>query len=201
MSTAGCLPRSTTGWATQLIGANLPPRSGDSYSSLDAQVERFAELSGPPIVVFQDVDDPTVAATFGEVMCSVYKGFGAVGLITSGTGRDLDQVEAINFPVWTNGTACAHGYNHTPQVHVPVHVGGIMIYPDDLLHADRNGVSTIPHDIAAELADIGDAFIAAEEVVLRAVRAENPTVQALREARKESGAQMEKLRQQVTRKR
>jgi 4-hydroxy-4-methyl-2-oxoglutarate aldolase len=86
-------------------------------------------------------------------------------------------------------------------VHVPVHVGGMAVYPDDLLHADRNGVSTIPHDIAAEMAEIGDAFIAAEEVVLRAVRAENPTVQALRDARRESAAQMEKIRQQVTRKR
>ena len=36
---------------------------------------------------------------------------------------------------------------------------------------------------------------------LRAVRAESPTVEALRAARRESGAQMEKLRQQVTRKR
>lgn len=186
--------------ATATFRSNLPPRSGDSYSSLDAQVERFAELSGPPIVVFQDVDDPTVAATFGEVMCSVYKGFGAVGLITSGAGRDLDQVEAINFPVWTNGTICAHGYNHTPQLHVPVHVGGVTVYPDDLLHADRNGVSTIPVEIAAELADIGDAFIAAEEVVLRAVRADNPTIAALRDSRRESAAQMAKLRAQVTRK-
>ncbi|HEY7909110.1 MAG TPA: RraA family protein, partial [Thermomicrobiales bacterium] len=123
--------------ATATFRSAAPPRSGDAYSGLDAQVERFGELSGPPIVVFHDIDSPCAAATFGEVMCSVYKGFGAVGLITSGTGRDLDQVEAINFPVWTNGTISAHGYNHTPQVHVPVHVGGMTIYPDDLLHADR----------------------------------------------------------------
>ncbi len=186
--------------ATATFRSAAPPRSGDSYSGLDVQVERFGELSGPPIVVFHDVDSPCAAATFGEVMCSVYKGFGAVGLITSGTGRDLDQVEAINFPVWTNGTISAHGYNHTPQVHVPVHVGGMTIYPDDLLHADRNGVTTIPHDVAAEMADIGDAFIAAEEVVLRAVRTENPTVAALRDARRESAAMMAKIGAQVTRK-
>jgi regulator of RNase E activity RraA len=53
-----------------------------------------------------------------------------------------------------NGTICAHGYCHTPQVHVPVHVGGIVIYPNDLLHADRNGVTTIPIEIAAEMAKI-----------------------------------------------
>ncbi len=186
--------------ATATFRSASPPRSGDSYSGLDVQVERFGELSGPPIVVFQDVDSPAAAATFGEVMCSIYKGFGAVGLITSGAGRDLDQVEAINFPVFTNGTICAHGYNHTPQVHVPVHVGGIMLYPDDLLHADRNGVTTIPVEIAAELADIGDAFVAAEEIVLHAVRTGTPTVAALREARRESGALMAKLRDQVARK-
>lgn len=186
--------------ATATFRSASPPRSGDTYSGLDAQVEQFGELSGPPIVVFQDVDSPAAAATFGEVMCSVYKGFGAVGLITSGAGRDLDQVEAINFPVWTNGTISAHGYNHTPQVHVPVHVGGMMLYPDDLLHADRNGVTTIPHDIAAEMADIGDAFIAAENVILEAVRDGSPTLDKLRAAQKEAGAAMAKLRAQVTRK-
>ncbi len=186
--------------ATATFRSAAPPRSGDSYSGLDVQVERFGELSGPPIVVFQDIDSPCAAATFGEVMCSVYKGFGAVGLITSGAGRDLDQVEAINFPVFTNGTISAHGYNHTPQVHVPVHVGGMMLYPDDLLHADRNGVSTIPHDIAAEMADIGDAFVAAENFILEAVRGASPTPDKLRAAQKEAGAAMAKIRAQVTRK-
>ncbi len=33
--------------------------------------------------------------TAGEVMCSSYQAFGAAGLITSGAGRDLDQVEAL----------------------------------------------------------------------------------------------------------
>lgn len=186
--------------ATATFRSASPPRSGDSYSGLDVQVERFGELSGPPIVVFQDIDSPTAAATFGEVMCSVYKGFGAVGLITSGAGRDLDQVEAIDFPVFTNGTISAHGYNHTPQVHVPVHVGGMMLYPDDLLHADRNGVSTIPHDIAAELADIGDEFVAAEMFIINAVRMANPTVAQLRAAQAEAKAVMDKIRAQVSRK-
>jgi 4-hydroxy-4-methyl-2-oxoglutarate aldolase len=185
--------------ATATFRSASPPRSGDSYSGLDVQVERFGELSGPPIVVFQDIDSPAAAATFGEVMCSVYKGFGAVGLITSGAGRDLDQVEAIDFPVFTNGTISAHGYNHTPQVHVPVHVGGMMLYPDDLLHADRNGVSTIPHDIAAELADIGDEFVAAEMFIINAVRMANPTVAQLRAAQAEAKSAMDKIRAQVSR--
>ena len=93
--------------ATATFRSAAPPRSGNVYSGLSEQVAAFAELPGPPVVVFQDLDDPVAAATFGEVMCTTYKAFGAVGLITSGAGRDLDQVEALNFPCFTSGTICA----------------------------------------------------------------------------------------------
>ena len=49
------------------------PGKGDAYGSMEQQVEGFAELPGPAVVVFQDLDDPPVGATFGEVMCSTYK--------------------------------------------------------------------------------------------------------------------------------
>src|SRR5246500_3134633 len=111
--------------ATATFRSSAPPRSGNVYAGLGEQVAAFAELPGPAVVVFQDLDDPVASATFGEVMCSTYKAFGAVGLITSGAGRDLDQVEALNFPCFTNGTICAHGYCHIPLLNVPVRVGGV----------------------------------------------------------------------------
>ena len=185
--------------STATFRSNAAPRAGDAYSGMDDQVAGFEALSGPPIVVFQDGDDPTVAATFGEVMCTTYKAFGAVGLITSGAGRDLDQVRDINFPAFTDGTICAHGHCHFPQVGVPVHVGGITIFPDDLLHADVNGVTTLPVEIAAEAADIGDEFVAAEVVVLEALRGGKPTVETFREARRESAESVSRLRGRVSR--
>ncbi len=187
--------------ATATFRAAAPPRAGASYASLAEQVERFGELDGPAIVVFQDLDDPSAAATFGEVMCSTYRAFGAVGLITSGTGRDLDQVRALGFPVFTNGTVCAHGYTHIPDVHVPVRVGGVTVHLNDLLHGDLNGVTTIPHAIATEVAELGPAFVAAEQIVIQAVRAGSCTVAQLRAALAEMGAQIAALRQQVTRRR
>jgi hypothetical protein len=100
--------------ATATFRASEPPRGTDVYSSAEEQVELFKDLSGPPVLVFQDLDDPSVAATFGEVMCTIYQTFGAVGLITSGAGRDLDKVRALDFPVFTNATVCSHGYPHIP---------------------------------------------------------------------------------------
>ncbi|MBX3437803.1 MAG: RraA family protein, partial [Planctomycetaceae bacterium] len=86
---------------TSTFRSMAAPRKGDVYAGLQEQVEAFAAAPGPPVVVYQDLDEPTVSATFGEVMCSTYKGFGAKGLITSGAGRDLDQVRALGFPAFT----------------------------------------------------------------------------------------------------
>src|SRR5260370_20496290 len=97
-------------------------------------------------------------------MCTTYKTFGAAGLITSGAGRDLDQVEVLNFPCFTSGTVCAHGYCHIPSSNVPVHVGGVTIYPRVLLHGDRNGVTTDPLDIAAATPHCRPQFQAAGTV-------------------------------------
>ena len=129
------------------------PPKGDVYGSLTAQVEAFEQLPGPAVVVFQDLDEPVIAATFGEVMCSTYKGFGAKGIITSGAGRDLDQVRAIGFPAFTAGTICSHAYCHILQVGIPVTVGGLWVETGALLHGDCNGVTTIPVEIASEVPD------------------------------------------------
>ena len=169
-------------------------RAGDgAYNWLAEHVERFAELPGAAIVVQQDLDSPQVAATFGEVMCSTYQAFGAAGLVSSGAARDLDQVRALGFPVFTDGAICSHGYFHTVDIHVPVNVGGRIIHPGDLLHGDANGVTTIPHEIADELADIADAFVAAENIIIHTVHGKKPSVQELKDAQAESKAQVEAI--------
>lgn len=183
--------------STATFRSVAPPRSGNVYGSLTEQIKSFDDLSGPAVVVFQDLDDPVTAATFGEVMCTTYKSFGAIGLITSGAGRDLDQVEALDFPCFTNGTICAHGYCHILDVGVGVHVGGVMIHPGELLHGDCNGVSTIPVDIASDVADACEEFMAAESIVLDYLRGENVTPEGFAEAREACGAKVEALGKRV----
>ena len=78
--------------STATYRSSAPPQGADVYDAMQKQLSVLRECSGPHVIVFQDLDDPSTAATFGEVMCTSYQTFGAVGLITSGTGRDLDQV-------------------------------------------------------------------------------------------------------------
>ena len=129
-------------------------------------MEAFAALPGPAVVVFQDLDDPAVGATFGEVMCSVYKSFGSAGLITSGGGRDLEQVRALDYPVFTGSTICSHAYCHILHLGLPVRVGGLVVNQGDLLHGDANGVTNIPPELAGPVADAATEFVAAERIVL-----------------------------------
>ena len=94
-SIKACFPKMPPmiGYAlTTTFRSMSPPRGGDVYAGIDQQLSKFTEIPGPPVIVFQDLDEPVAAATFGEVMCSTYKTFGAKGIVTSGAGRDLDQV-------------------------------------------------------------------------------------------------------------
>ncbi len=183
--------------STATMRCAFPRREGDVYGSLDEQVARFAELPGPAIVVFQDLDDPPVAATFGEIMCTTYRSFGAAGLITSGAARDLDQVRRLGFPAFSNGAICSHGYSHIVDLHRAVRVGGITIHPGDLIHADCNGVTTIPAGIAAEVAGAAAEFVAAEAIVLDYLKAGAPSVSGFAEARRAMMAEIAALGKRV----
>ncbi len=159
---------------TAAFRSDAPPAGGDAYGSIQKQLEQFTHLPGPAMVVFQDLDDLPAAAVFGEVMCSTYQAYGSVGLVTNGAGRDLEQVRALKYSVFTGSTICSHGYCHLLHLGLPVRVGGLMVNQGDLLHADANGVTNIPLEIADQVADIGDEFLAAEAIIMDYVKAPGP---------------------------
>jgi 4-hydroxy-4-methyl-2-oxoglutarate aldolase len=185
---------------TAAFRSDQPPGIGHAYGSLETQLEQFAGLPGPAVVVFQDLDDPPVGATFGEVMCSTYKAFGSAGLITSGGGRDLEQVHALRFPVFTGATICSHADCHILHIGMPARVGGLTVETGELLHGDLNGVTRIPVEIADEVADISDEFIAAEALVMDYVKAPgDKSIREFSERSKAMSAAMAALRARVSR--
>jgi len=187
--------------ATAAFRSDAPPVGGDAYGSIQKQLEQFATLPGPAVVVFQDLDDPPVAALFGEVMCSSYKAFGSVGLVTNGAGRDLAQVRALKYPVFTGGTICSHAYCHILHIGLPVRVGGLMVNTGELLHGDANGVTRIPLEIAADVADVADEFVAAEEIIMSYVKGSGPkSVAKYDELRREFQSAVARLTARVKRK-
>ena len=200
-SIAACYPKlpPMVGFAlTTGFRSMSPPRGGDAYSGISQQLEAFAEFGGPPVLVFQDLDIPCASATFGEVMCTTYKAFGAAGLITSGAGRDLDQVEALNFPCFTNGAISAHGYCHMLSLNLPVTVGGMTVYPGMLLHGDRNGLCSIPIEIAAEVPGVCKEVAVAEAIILDYLKGSNLNPKDFTAARNECGAMIKAVEKRLS---
>lgn len=178
--------------------SSRPDGAPASYQKLIEIINLFNDLPGPPVLVFQDLDKPTVAATYGDMMVTAFKSFGAVGLVTSGAGRDIEQVRAMDFPCFTSGMNCSHGRCTIMEVGVPVTVGGCLIRTGDLLHGDGNGVTTIPNQIASQVSDNCQSYVGCENIFLDYLRSTaSPTTDGLRKAGGDMSARMAELRQKV----
>ncbi len=90
-------------------------------------------------------------ALVGEVMATVMQSLGAVGCVTNGTVRDIEQVQALGFQYHASGVIVSHGQLKFHEVGEPVRLGRLTVRPGDLLHADRHGVVVIPFEIADEI--------------------------------------------------
>lgn len=113
-----------------------------------------ASLPEPRIVVIQDLDEPTGIGSFwGEVNANIHQAFGAIGVITNGCVRDLDEMRNLGFHAFAGSVGVSHAYVHVVDVGVPVRIGGLDVQPGDLLHADQHGVISIPFEVAADLPD------------------------------------------------
>jgi regulator of RNase E activity RraA len=163
------------------------PEAGEPCATLPDQIEAFSSIPKPWVVVIQDLDHPLGAAVYGEVMVSTYKGFGAVGLVTNGYGRDILQIEPLNFACFTAGAAVSHAYCRVIDTQVPVEIGGLTVKPGDLLHGDANGLTNIPKTIVNEVAGACAEFVDAEEVIVQAARQKNPDLDTYRKAVQEFG--------------
>lgn len=107
----------------------------------------------PSVLVFQDVGpQPRKSAHVGEVMATLARRLGVVGLVTDGGVRDVLEVQRLGLHYFAAGVVASHGNPRLLAVNVPVTIDGVRIEPGDLLHGDINGVTTIPLSIAAEIA-------------------------------------------------
>jgi regulator of RNase E activity RraA len=140
------------------------------YSASRADYWRYIEASGatPRIVVVEDMDDPpSLGAFFGEVNANIHRALGCVGAITNSGIRDMDEVEALGFPIWAGSVVVSHAYVRLVDFGVPVTVGGLVVQDGDLLLADRHGVVEIPLAIARAVPEAVRTIEAREKTIIR----------------------------------
>ena len=108
----------------------------------------IASVPGPRFIVLHDVDNPPLGAYWGEVQGNIHKALGAVGVVTDGTVRDLDEVHDLGFQFFAKEVSVSHAYVHLVDIGIPVTIGGLTVNTGDLLHGDKHGVSHIPFELA-----------------------------------------------------
>jgi len=114
--------------------------------------ERLSGFPTPAILVMQDVgENPSRCAYFGEVMATLARRLGAVGLVTNGGVRDLAAVRRMGFHYFSQYVTPSHGNFRILTIGECVYVGGQEIAMGDLLHGDEDGVVVVPKEIVSDL--------------------------------------------------
>ena len=107
--------------------------------------EALERMPAPSVLVVADVSGaPTRCAYCGEVMATLATRLGAVGMVTDGGVRDLDEVRALGFRYFAPYAVVSHGNFSIVDVGVPVVLDGQAIQTGDILHGDVNGVVIVP---------------------------------------------------------
>jgi len=153
--------------AAILSGQPAPKKRRVSRTDYWAYTQRFV---GPKITVVQDLSDIPGGAYWGEVNSSIHLALGSRGVITNGSVRDLEEVRATGFHLFSSGVSVSHGFAHLEDFQLPVTIFGMTVYPGDLVHADRHGAVVIPHEIAGEVAAAAAGIDRAERKMLKLCR-------------------------------
>jgi hypothetical protein len=156
----------------QLLGVALTVRvaPGDNL-----MVHKAIDLAQPGDVIVVDAGGITSQAIIGEIMSSMAAARGAVGMVIDGAIRDAGALAAGTFPVYALAATHRGPYKNGPgEIHVPVSIGGMIVYPNDIIVGDEDGLVAIRPDEAPALLAAARAWCDKEEKMLKAIRAGKP---------------------------
>lgn len=142
---------------TCTVDSTTPGRPRQARSNqLAALYQAVYAAPKPAIVVMMDIGSQRLRGCHtGDVMSTIFQRLGAIAVVTDSGVRDLEGVRqrAPGFQLFAAGTVVAHGIPTIVEIGVTVSICGLTVRPGDLLHGDANGLVSIPHEIAGQVAE------------------------------------------------
>lgn len=120
----------------------------------DRSSEPFVRLLRPgSALVLEDAAEADVGS-IGSNNIMGWKLKGCVGVVTSATARDTDEIITQKVPLYFKepGRGIRPGRNEIESVNRPIVCGGVLVMPGDVIVADGDGVIVVPRARAAEVA-------------------------------------------------
>ncbi|OLB10316.1 MAG: hypothetical protein AUG14_01715 [Candidatus Rokubacteria bacterium 13_1_20CM_2_68_19] len=170
---------------TAVIRAEPQPLEGHRSSTF-GWWDYVLSIPAPRAIVVHDLDEPRgQGAQWGEVQANIHKALGAVGTITDGSVRDLDEVRALGFQFAAAHVSVSHAYVHMVDFGLPVKLGGLWVKPGDLIHCDQHGAVTIPPDLVPKVADAVRRVEADERKIIEVCQSREFSADKLKELYKQ----------------
>ncbi|KUY84474.1 RraA family protein [Burkholderia sp. RF4-BP95] len=104
----------------------------------------------------------------------------AAGAILDGFHRDTQEILGRGFPTFSRGS---YAQDQAPRGkvvdwRVPIEIGGVRIYPGDIMFGDRDGVLVVPRIVERQTIELALEKVDAESMVRLAIEAGMSTVEA-----------------------
>ncbi len=166
---------------TAKIVADAPP-SGHMNVARTEWVDEIMKVPAPRVLVLEDLDWPNPIGSFwGEVQANLHRALGAVGTVTNGGVRDLDEMQEVGFFAFASCVLVSHAYVHITDVGVPVKIGGLEVEPGDIIQGDQHGVIKVPRDLAADVPAAVKRVEDGEQELIGYANSEGFSVEGLKE--------------------
>ncbi|AHH95877.1 RraA family protein [Kutzneria viridogrisea] len=122
-------------------------------------------------VVVVDNGGNTSCTNWGSLLTAVARARGVRGTVLHGSARDLAEIRAAGYPLFSTGITMVSGKNRVElsEVGATVDVHGTRVRPGDIVLADDSGVIVVPAEHAEEVAERAERVEATERRIAQAV--------------------------------